>query len=281
VPVGILNAFFAPGQVVGETEMEFLLAMAEQAAMAVDQAALLERERDVVRREERQKLARDLHDSVVQQVFSMMMQARSLGVLVERGLPPSPDAVAKVADDLSGSAEAVLADLRGMVVELRPAAATADGLVSALQSLVDTTSARTGVHVSLDLADPAAEISAVDGDVLEDVYRVVAEALHNSVKHADASTVSVRLAVTTHGTRRRLVAEVTDDGRGIDAAGAEPTGGSGSSGVGMTVMRERAARWGGAVRVRQPAGGGTSVRLTLPLPTSLPAKPATDLPVAP
>ena len=122
-PVGILNAFFAPGQVVGDSELEFLLAMAEQAAMAVDQAALLERERDVVRREERQKLARDLHDSVVQQVFSMMMQARSLGVLVERGLPPAPDRVAQVADDLSTSAEAVLADLRGMV---RGAAARGD-----------------------------------------------------------------------------------------------------------------------------------------------------------
>ena len=94
-PVGILNAFFAPGQTVGDTELEFLLAMAEQAAMAVDHAALLDRERDVARREERQKLARDLHDSVVQQVFSMMMQARSLGVLVERGLAPPPEKVAR------------------------------------------------------------------------------------------------------------------------------------------------------------------------------------------
>src|SRR4029450_9370932 len=161
--VGILNAFFAPGQVVGDTELEFLLAMAEQAAMAVDQAALLERERDVARREERQKLARDLHDAVVQHVFSMMMQARSLGVLVQRGLPPAPDRVAQVADDLSTSAEAVLADLRGMVGELRPAATTAGGLASALRSLVDTTSARTGVDVSLDIDDPA-ELSALDAD---------------------------------------------------------------------------------------------------------------------
>ena len=280
-PVGILNAFFAPGQTVGDTELDFLLAMAEQAAMAVDNAALLERERDVARREERQKLARDLHDSVVQQVFSMMMQARSLGVLVERGLPPAPDKVAQVADDLSTSAEAVLADLRGMVVELRPAATTAGGLVPALRSLVDTTSARTGVDVSLDVDDPA-ELSALDVDLLEDIYRIVAEALHNSVKHADAARISVRLGMTAHGRRRRLVAEVTDDGRGMNAetvaAGARD---SASSGFGMTVMRERAARWGGAVRVRQPAAGGTSVRLTLPLPTSLPATPASGMEVAP
>lgn len=271
-PVGILNAFYAPGQVVGETELEFLLAMAEQAAMAVDQAALLERERDVVRREERQKLARDLHDSVVQQVFSMMMQARSLAVLVERGLPPTPDKLARVADDLSESAEAVLADLRGMVVELRPAATTVSGLISALRSLVDTTAARTGVDVSLDVDDPGGEMSALDAGLLEDVYRVVAEALHNSVKHAEATSIRVRLAVTPHGRRRRVVAEVTDDGRGMGSA-AVPAGGSASSGFGMTVMRERAARWGGTVRVLQPAAGGTCVRLGLPLPTSLPARP--------
>jgi signal transduction histidine kinase len=271
-PVGILNAFYAPGQVVGETELEFLLAMAEQAAMAVDQAALLERERDVVRREERQKLARDLHDSVVQQVFSMMMQARSLAVLVERGRPPTPDKLAQVADDLSQSAEAVLADLRGMVVELRPAATTVSGLISALRSLLDTTAARTGLDVSLDVDDPGAEMSALDAGLLEDVYRVVAEALHNSVKHAEATSIRVRLAVTPHGRRRRVVAEVTDDGRGMGSA-TVASGSSASSGFGMTVMRERAARWGGTVRVLKPAAGGTCVRLGLPLPTSLPARP--------
>ncbi|PZA20820.1 diguanylate cyclase [Modestobacter versicolor] len=274
-PVGILNAFFAPGQVVGDTELEFLLAMAEQAAMAVDHAALLEWERDVARREERQKLARDLHDSVVQQVFSMMMQARSLGVLVARGLPPTPEKLAQVADDLSSSAQDVLVDLRGMVVELRPAAATAGGLAAALRSLVDSTAARTGMTVSLDVVDQADELAALDAALLEDVYRVVAEALHNSVKHAEADQIHVRLAVTAHGRRRRLVAEVTDDGRGMGASSdAARTADCASSGFGMTVMRERAARWGGAVRVRQPAAGGTSVLLSLPLPTSLPATPA-------
>ena len=280
-PVGILNAFFAPGQVVGDTELEFLLAMAEQAAMAVDHAALLEWERDVARREERQKLARDLHDSVVQQVFSMMMQARSLGVLVARGLPPTPDEVAQVAEDLSSSAEDVLADLRGMVVELRPAASTAAGLASALRSLVDTTSARTGLDVSLDIADPA-ELPGIDDDLLEDVYRVVAEALHNSVKHAGAERIHVRLSIPCHGRRRRLLAEVTDDGHGLDAAAVgRRTDGSGSSGFGMTVMRERAARWGGAVRVLQPASGGISVLLNLPLPPSVPATAATEGEVTP
>jgi signal transduction histidine kinase len=102
------------------------------------------------------------------------------------------------------------------------------------------------------------------------VYRVVAEALHNSIKHADATRIDTRLAVTSRGGRQHVVAEVTDDGCGFDHRTAAEPGGSGSSGLGMTVMRERAARWGGGVRVRRPDGGGTSVLLSLPLPTSVP-----------
>jgi signal transduction histidine kinase len=235
--------------------------------MAVDHAALLDRERDVARREERQKLGRDLHDSVVQQVFSMRMQARSLGVLVERGLPPSPEKVAQVADDLSSSAEAVLADLRGMVVELRPATGTERGLVSALRSLVDTTRARTELDVELDVDDPGGVLTDLDADLLEDVYRIVAEALHNSVKHAEASKVVVRMSVAPRGSRRRLVAEVTDDGRGF---GGATESGPASSGLGLTVMQERADRWGGVVRLRDAPSGGARVQLTVPLVTSLP-----------
>ena len=269
--LGILNAFYAPGQTVGETELEFLVAMAEQAAMAVDHASLLERERDLARREERQKLARDLHDSVVQQVFSMMMQSKSLGVLVRRGLPPAPETVAQVADELSSTAEDVLGDLRGMVVELRPATTVDQSFAGALRSLLDTTAARSGLRTELDVDDAGDELSTLDGDLVEDVYRIVAEAVHNCVKHAAAEHLWVRLAMTAHGRRRRLVAEVTDDGRGLRAADAgDHGGGVSSSGFGMTGMRERASRWGGTVRVQEVPSGGTRVRLTVPVPAAVP-----------
>ena len=269
--LGILNAFYAPGQTVGETELGFLAAMAEQAAMAVDHASLLERERDLARREERQKLARDLHDSVVQQVFSMMMQSKSLGVLVRRGLPPAPETVAQVADELSSTAEDVLGDLRGMVVELRPVATVDQSFAGALRSLLETTAARSGLHTELDVEDAGDELAALDGDLAEDVYRIVAEAVHNSVKHAAAENLQVRLAMTAHGRRRRLVAEVTDDGRGLRAAAAEDHGGGvSSSGFGMTAMRERAARWGGTVRVQEVPTGGTRMRVIVPVPAAVP-----------
>jgi signal transduction histidine kinase len=120
------------------------------------------------------------------------------------------------------------------------------------------------------VADPAQELSQLDADLLEDVYRIVAEALHNSVKHAAAARVVIHLSVTAHGSRRRLLAEVTDDGRGIGKGRKRGTGPA-SGGLGMTVMQERAARWGGVVRVRDLPAGGARMQLTLPLLSSLPA----------
>jgi signal transduction histidine kinase len=81
------------------------------------------------------------------------------------------------------------------------------------------------------------------------------------------------LSVTSHGSRRRLLAEVTDDGRGL-GGGSDQGSGPASGGLGMAVMQERAARWGGAVRVRDLPAGGARMQLTLPLLTSLPATPS-------
>ena len=242
--------------------------------MAVDHAALLDRERDVARREERQKLARDLHDSVVQQVFSMMMQARSLGVLVERGLAPAPEKVAQVADDLSRSAEDVLADLRGMVVELRPATGTERGLVSALHSLVDTTRARTELDRGPGGGRPRrgagrARRRPARGRL---PHRRGGAAQQRQARGGDAGWSSTCRSPPTAAAGASL-AEVTDDGRGLGGA-ADPGSGPASSGLGMTVMQERAARWGGVVRVRDLPAGGARMQLTLPLLSTLPATAA-------
>jgi signal transduction histidine kinase len=181
----------------GEDDVDFLVTMAEQAARAVDRARLLQREREVARREARQELARDLHDSVVQQVFSLMMQARSVSLLAGRGLPPPPERLAQVADELGTAAQDALTDLRGMVVELRPATGENGGLVPALRSLLDATAARTGLVVSLEDGGDGDQFTALDPDLVEDVYRVLAEAVHNVVKHASASRVEVRIRVTS------------------------------------------------------------------------------------
>jgi PAS domain S-box-containing protein len=259
---GVMNAFFAPGQVVGRRTLEFLGAMAEQAAVAVDYAALLHEERAVARREERQRLARDLHDSIVQHVFSVGMQARSLGVLGGRGAPVPAESVQRIAGEIEDVSRTVLTDLRAMVHELRPSAPGQLGLGEAVRALTESTGNRTGVRFDLRIGHGLARVGP---EIAEDAYRIVAEAVHNVVEHAEASAVTVRLGVREHV----LTVSVADDGRGLRAARAAAGPGR-SGGYGLASMRERAQRWGGTARVRQRSAKGTSVRAVIPLPVSVP-----------
>lgn len=261
---GVLNAFFAPGQAVGRRSLEFLLAMAEQAAVAVDYATLLQREREDARRDERQRLARDLHDSIVQQVFSISMQAKSMGVLGERDDVVPADAVRRIADEVGVLSRTVLADLRAMVHELRPPSSAQLGLEEAVRALTESTKNRTGLRITVVAGHRLDEIT---GDFAEDVYRIVAEAIHNVVKHADAGKVVIRLGLRGH----RLTASVADDGRGIGTSSAGQ-----AEAYGLTTMTERAQRWGGTVRVEPRSTTGTIVRITVPLPLRMPA--AADAP---
>ncbi|MCO7192711.1 ATP-binding protein [Pseudonocardia sp. McavD-2-B] len=271
---GILNAFFAPGQVVGGRAVEFLEAMAEQAAVAVDYASLLQNERELARRGERQKLARDLHDSIVQQVFSIGMQAKSMAVLGGRGDTVSADSVRRIADEVGLLARTVLADLRAMVHELRPSAPPQPGLEEAVRALVESSTNRTGLRFSLRIQQGLARVPP---EMAEDVYRILAEAVHNVVKHAKAGRVTIRMGVRDH----TLTITVADDGRGLGAgrAGGDELGGDElGGGYGLTSMRERAERWGGTVCVRPRKAGGTAVSAVLPLtPSDEEGVPATPV----
>ncbi|MGI5193859.1 ATP-binding protein [Streptomyces sp. CA-288835] len=276
-PEGVLNAYFAPGQEIGSRTLEFLSAMAEQAALAVDYATLLQSEREGARRNERQRLARDLHDSIVQQVFSIGMQANAVGVLGTRGGPVPAESVQKFADEVGALSRTVLADLRAMVHELRPPSSARLGLEDAVSALVKSTEHRTGLAIRL-LCEQ--ELDVIEPELAEDMYRIVAEAIHNAVKHAEATTVTIRLGVRDH----TLTASVRDDGHGIaESAGrgdAAPEGKAGRTarhhGYGLTTMRERAERWGGTMRIRSGAKSGTTVRAVIPLPVRVPESPLAD-----
>jgi signal transduction histidine kinase len=222
---GVLNAFFAPGQNVEACAVEFLGAMAEQAAIAVDYAALLHRERGVACREERKRLARDLHDSIVQQVFSISMQAKLLEVLAQRSDAVSADSVRRVADEVGVLSHTVLADLRKMMHELRLSSTTElGGLQEAVRALVESTTNRTGLRFSLSIGQG---VDTIQGEMAEDVYRIITEAIHNVVKHAEAGKVTIRLSVRGG----RLTAGVTDDGHGFSRTAQDtpgPDSGAGS-----------------------------------------------------
>ncbi|CAM5744565.1 hypothetical protein STAFG_3065 [Streptomyces afghaniensis 772] len=275
-PEGVLNAYFAPGQEIGSRTLEFLAAMAEQAALAVDYATLLQREREGARRNERQRLARDLHDSIVQQVFSIGMQANAVGVLGARDEAVPAEAVRAFADEVGTLSRTVLADLRAMVHELRPASSLRLGLEDAVTTLVKSTENRTGLSIRLECGQ---QVDTVEPELAEDMYRIVGEAIHNVVKHAEATTVTIRLAVHDH----TLTAAIRDDGRGVTESGGrraaqenedgEAATVTGHHGYGLRTMRERTERWGGTMRIRSGARSGTTVRVVIPLPVRVPESP--------
>jgi signal transduction histidine kinase len=239
--VGVLNAFYSPGEDPAGETLEFLEAMADQAAMAVDSADLLARSRHEARLEERARLARELHDSVVQQVFSMRMQAKALRT--QAGEPKVRD----IADELLGLAQQALSDLRGLVLQLHPLELAGRGLGDAVRTLAESVQAASGVKVrfwSPELPDLPAELA-------EDVFRIVQEGLHNVVKHAQATTAVV--SVTHDG--GDVVTEICDDGIGLS--------GSPAGGLGLVSMRERAQRWRGTMEIGNTAAG-CRVRVRVP-----------------
>ncbi len=262
--VGVLNAFYEPGEPPGTAALEFLEAMADQAATAVDSADLLSRSRHDAQVAERARLARELHDSVVQQVFSMRMQAKALQAQVAPGRAIRAERVQAVADELLELAQTALTDLRGLVLQLHPVELVERGLAGAVRSHAESVRGTSGLEIDVDV-----QLSAAVGDLpvemQEDLYRVVQEALHNVVKHAGATRAAVH--ISTSGPPDRVVVEISDDGIGLAAqvrAGA----------LGLVSMRERAERWGGSIEIGStgPAGRGCLVRVCVPVGSPRPAR---------
>jgi signal transduction histidine kinase len=253
--VGVLNAFYEPGEIPGPAALEFLEAMADQAATAVDSADLLARSRHDAQLAERARLARELHDSVVQQVFSMRMQAKALRVQVEPGRTSSPERVRAVADELLDLAQNALADLRGLVVALHPVELLENGLAGAVRHHARSVQTASGLRVDVDL--DADDLPELPTELQEDLYRIVQEALHNVVKHAGATQAAVRIRAGGPSGGGDVLVEVCDDGSGLDAGARR------ADALGLVSMRERAQRWGGLMEIGND-GQGCRVRVRVP-----------------
>jgi signal transduction histidine kinase len=229
-----------------ERDEQLLGLFASHAAIALTNARLYERGRELSVLEERARLARELHDAVSQKLFSIRAKARAAQVLVGR----DPDrAVAEIQSvaALSGQAHA---ELRAVIDGLAPPDLAAGGLAGSLRSYSVLAGRTNGVEVRFH-ADP--DLPALGAQRETVVYRVAQEALHNALRHSGAGTICVSLFAR----RRRVILEVADGGRGF-AAEAAP------GGLGLASMRERAASAAGTLTVRSALGEGTLVRLELP-----------------
>jgi PAS domain S-box-containing protein len=250
--LGVLSAVGRAGQHFEEEEVALLDSIADQIAVAVENGRLYQQAEQLAVMEERSRLARELHDSVTQSLYSLTLYAEVGRRAAEAG--EWKDALERLAQ-LSQVAQQTLKEMRLLVYELRTSALEAEGLVGALQQRLDAVEKRAGVEVHL-LVEEMVELPPL---VEEGLYRIAQEALNNILKHARATVVTVK--VKADGEQAEL--EVIDDGRAFDPNRIANTGG-----MGLTSMHERAERVGGSLTISSEAGQGTRVRVTAPMQRS-------------
>ena len=204
------------------------------------------------REEERRRLRRDLHDGLGPQLSSQALTIDAVRALMRR----DPDAAEELLLELKADAQNAVTDIRRLVYGLRPPALDDLGLLGALRESAAQYSAK-GLSVSVEAPEKLPPLSAA---VEVAAYRIAQEALNNVVRHAQASTCTVSLAIDEADT---LCLDVSDDGRGLPNPQENS---SVRTGIGLTSMRERASELGGSLVVEPLPEGGTLVCARLPLP---------------
>ena len=224
-----------------EEDIELAVLFGEQAALAVENARLREQVERAATTAERSRLARELHDAVTQTPFSASLIAEAL----PRVWDEHPDEGLRGLDELRQLTRGALAEMRTLLLELRPAALTEKPLGQLLRHLTEAMTSRTRVPISLTVEGN----SLLPADQQIALYRISQEALNNMAKHAGASQVSVELRCSPGP----VTLCVADDGIGFDPGQVRPDR------FGMGVMRERAEGIGALLDVRSQPGQGTRV----------------------
>ncbi|MFC1407078.1 MULTISPECIES: GAF domain-containing sensor histidine kinase [Streptacidiphilus] len=224
--------------------------LAAHAAIALTNARLYERSRELTLAGERARIAHDLHDAVSQKLFSLRLTAQAASALIDR----DPDRARAELAEVSRLAAEAAEELRGVVIELRPAALDEDGLLPTLSSQIEVLDRAHAARVSFTHTRVRALPSAQEAALL----RVAQEALHNALRHSGATAVRVELHPGRAG--RGAVLTVTDDGAGFVPDDVRRAGRH----LGLVSMRDRAAGVGGTLRIESAPGRGTVVVLEVP-----------------
>lgn len=223
-----------------------ILAIANQAAIAIENARLYTQAQELAALQERQKLARELHDSVSQALYGIALGLHSARIQLDR----DPGELRESLDYLLTLAEAGLAEMRALIFELRPESLETEGLIAALTKQVAALQARHEIVVSTSLCDEP-DLSL---RTKQELYRIAQEAMHNTVKHARASEVVLRLEQTAGG----ITMEVRDDGVGFVTSASFP------GHLGLHSMRERVTNLGGTFEIESTPGAGVRICVRVP-----------------
>jgi signal transduction histidine kinase len=251
-PIGLISIQCYRANYYAQWHAEIALAFANQAAAAIENARLRTREAEAATTAERRRLARELHDSVSQALFGIALGARTTQELINR----DPKRANETIDYMLKLTEGALAEMRALIFELRPESLATEGLLVALQKQTKALCTRHSIDAQFffDCEEPSIPVEAKEA-----IYRVALEATQNTIKHAHASRVEIRLGIRN----RHLTLDVKDDGKGFDTNGSFPNN------FGLVSMRERASNLGGTVDVHSGPGAGTIVQMRVPMPNKV------------
>jgi signal transduction histidine kinase len=230
-------------------DQQLIELLAAHAAITIENARLYDASRELIVAEERKRLARDLHDSVTQQLFSIALTAEA----ALSQFDSDPVAARKHLEDVSAHARAASQEMRSLIFELRPAELERDGLVTTLRKHVEVLARARGRSISFDAAGDRPLPFVVESEA----YFVAQEALNNALNHAGATTINVDLQIE----RAKLILRVRDDGEGFDVEEARARG----LRLGLTSMDERASSIRGTLSIDSTPGTGTIVTMEVPL----------------
>ncbi|BCX04318.1 MAG: two-component sensor histidine kinase [Candidatus Roseilinea sp.] len=217
------------------------------------QLALAAQMREAAAQEERNRLARDLHDTIKQQLFSINVAAATAQSLQAR----DPDGAAQHIQRVRDLSQAAMAEMKALLTQLRPQPLATIGLIGAIQEQLEALHFRAEVETEL-RHDPLPDEAELPPGAQEAIFRTVQEALSNIARHARARNVRLSLSRETMNGRARLRVSIADDGQGFDPAATQP-------GMGLSNMRARIAELGGALEVQSAPSSGTVVRFNVPL----------------
>lgn len=246
--LGLLSILGGNECQLSDEELTLLSSIADHIGLAVENVRLRQRAEETAVLEDRQRLARELHDAVNQNLFSASMIAETLPRLWER----NPLVVQKQLDVLHKLIRGALAEMRIMLLELRPVSMADAVLKELLHQLVDSMKGSTQLDISLQVEGEC----EIPTQVKKNLFRIAQEALNNVVKHARAKCVTLKLNQSTE----QITLHICDDGQGFEIDAVD------SRHLGLQIMRERAKNIGARLAINSQPGAGTEIDVVWPEP---------------
>jgi len=246
--IGVLDAQSERVNAFDESDLVVLQSLADQAAVAIENAQLYKQAQQLAVIEERNRLARELHDSVTQALYGITLHAEAAFRQLNVG---QEELANEQLSELRNTAQEALREMRLLIFELRPSIVELQGLVPALQARLEAVEERAGMTVELNLDE---DLNLSD-KIQDGLYRIAQEALNNALKHAKANNIILNLS----GTQKKVTLEIMDDGVGF-IPDDEIEGG----GLGLDGIIERAELLNGELTIDSWPEKGTTIRVEVP-----------------